>query len=372
MTSKSEKVAIYTPAPPPPLPAGVERPAEDLSPKQETMLNALLEHFGSEDYKVPGEKGSELTEIEKFWLTRECLQRFLRAIKWSSAKDAIDRVEGTLKWRREFGVWDLSADELKIESVTGKEIIYGYDADRRPALYLIPSRQNTEESHRQIEFVVWMLERTLDLAGPGVETLSLMINFADRAKNPSFGTAKTVLNILQTHYPERLGRAMILNVPWLLNAFFKLITPLIDPRTREKMKFNPKPVEEGLFTADQLFADGGWKGGVDFQWDHDKYWSALLQMCAELREVQLKRWRELGGRVGLSEWDIKQASPPIAPAKTTVEVPASVTADAVIPTPTPTGDVDVTMNPTVAETIAEEATIPQSVAPAIPEAAGSA
>ena len=46
-----------------------------------------------------------------------------------------------------------------------------------------------------------MLERTPDLAGPGVETLSLMINFADRAKNPSFGTSKTVLNILQTHYP---------------------------------------------------------------------------------------------------------------------------------------------------------------------------
>ena len=165
---------------------------------------------------------------------------------------------------------------------------------------------------------------------------------------------------------------MILNVPWLLNAFFKLITPFIDPLTREKMKFNPKPIEDGLFTADQLFADGGWKGGVNFQWNHDQYWPALLQLCAELREVQLKRWRELGGRVGLSEWDIKQASPSIAPAKTTVEVPASATTEAVIPTPTPTGDVDVTMNLTVAETVAEEANVPQSVAPAVSEAAGSA
>lgn len=141
----------------------------------------------------------------------------MRAIKWSSVKEGIDRVEGTLKWRREFGVWDLSAEELKVEvrssipftahashvhqSLTGKEIIYGYDTDRRPALYLLPSRQNTEESHRQIEFLVWMLERTLDLAGPGVETLSLMINYSDRAKNPSFATSRTVLNILQTHYP---------------------------------------------------------------------------------------------------------------------------------------------------------------------------
>lgn len=34
---------------------------------------------------------------------------------------------------------------------------------------MIPSRQNTEESPRQIQFVVWMLERALDLAGPDIE-----------------------------------------------------------------------------------------------------------------------------------------------------------------------------------------------------------
>ena len=98
---------------------------------------------------------------------------------------------------------------------------------------------------------------------------------------------------------------MILNVPFILNAFFKLITPFVDPHTRTKMKFNPKPVEENLFTADQLFKDGGWNGDRNFQWDHDKYWPALLQLCAEIRERQMEAWRKLGAQVGLSEWDIK-------------------------------------------------------------------
>jgi hypothetical protein len=48
-------------------------------------------------------------------------------------------------------------------------ITFGYDTHRRPALYMIPSRQNTEDSPRQVEFAVWMLERALNLAGPGVE-----------------------------------------------------------------------------------------------------------------------------------------------------------------------------------------------------------
>ena len=164
---------------------------------------------------------------------------------------------------------------------------------------------------------------------------------------------------------------MILNVPWLLNAFFKLITPFIDPLTREKMKFNPKQIEDGLFTADQLFADGGWKGGVNFQWNHDQYWSALLQLCAELREVQLKRWRELGGRVGLSEWDIKQASPSIAPAEAIDEMPAPTNGEASVPAPTPAGDEQPALNPTATET-AEEINVPQPIAPTTTEATGTA
>ena len=55
------------------------------------------------------------------------------------------------------------------KAVTGKEIVFGYDTLRRPAMYMIPSRQNTEESPRQIQFVFWVMERALELAGPGVE-----------------------------------------------------------------------------------------------------------------------------------------------------------------------------------------------------------
>ena len=55
------------------------------------------------------------------------------------------------------------------QAVTGKEVVYGYDVNGRPALYLCPSKQNTNESSRQIEFTFWMLERVVDLMGPGIE-----------------------------------------------------------------------------------------------------------------------------------------------------------------------------------------------------------
>jgi len=55
------------------------------------------------------------------------------------------------------------------QAVTGKQLVFGYDTLCRPAWYMMPSRQNTEESPRQIQHTVWMLDRALDLTGPGVE-----------------------------------------------------------------------------------------------------------------------------------------------------------------------------------------------------------
>ena len=58
---------------------------------------------------------------------------------------------------------------MNSQAVTGKQITFGFDTKGRPAFYMIPSRQNTTDPVRQIQFVVWMLERIIDLMGPGVE-----------------------------------------------------------------------------------------------------------------------------------------------------------------------------------------------------------
>ena len=110
---------------------------------------------------------------------------------------------------------------------------------------------------------------------------------------------------MQTHYPERLGTSLIVNVPFFIHAFFKMIGPFIDPITRNKMKFNPKPIEDGFFTADELIQDGGWGGSRNFVWDHEKYWKPFVQMCTEIKAKQMARWRKLGARVGCDEWDYK-------------------------------------------------------------------
>lgn len=73
-------------------------------------------------------------------------------------------------WRREFGFYDkLTPSFVEPEGLTGKALVFGFDTDRRPCLYLFPNKQNTKIPEFQIQYTFWMLERSLDLMGPGVE-----------------------------------------------------------------------------------------------------------------------------------------------------------------------------------------------------------
>ena len=145
-------------------------------------------------------------------MTRECLLRYLRATNWNVSQ-AETRIRNTLIWRREYGVEKHTADYISIENETGKQLIVGYDIHARPCHYMNPSKQNTPHSDRQIQHLVFMLERVVDMMVPGQETLTLLINFADTkaGQGASIGQGKQTLSILQNHYPERLGRALVTN-----------------------------------------------------------------------------------------------------------------------------------------------------------------
>ncbi|CAK7246118.1 MAG: Phosphatidylinositol transfer protein (PITP) [Sporothrix thermara] len=240
-----------------------------------------------------------LTDADRMWLTRECLLRFLRATKWHE-KEAAKRLQETLAWRREYGVDGLTADHISPENETGKQVLLGYDKQGRVCHYLRPSRQNTEASPRQVQHLVYMVERVIDIMPAGQETLALLVNFkttkksGDNAPPPGISTGREVLHILQTHYPERLGRALVINVPWVVWGFFKLITPFIDPLTREKLKFNE---DMNLHVpSEQLWTD--FQGKLEFEYDHEVYWPALTKMAAERRASRLARWEANGKQIG--------------------------------------------------------------------------
>ncbi|CAR28939.1 hypothetical protein ZYGR_0U02980 [Zygosaccharomyces rouxii] len=309
------------------LPESIHPPKEKkLTDEQEKMYVEVLNYFRDPELKIACEEKSKgdaekdkepLNDCEKAWLSRECILRYLRATKWVQ-KEAIQRIEGSIAWRRGFGISHMgeeNGDELKsdyvaIENETGKQVVLGYENDARPILYLKPGRQNTKTSRRQVQHLVFMLERVIDFMPIGQDSLALLIDFKDysdvpkvqgNSKIPPIGVGKEVLHILQTHYPERLGKALLTNIPWLAWTFLKLIHPFIDPMTREKLVFDqPFP---NYVPVDQL--DKNYDGHLDFTYKQEVYWPALIKDAQDKREHYLKRFQKFGSVIGLSEYDLR-------------------------------------------------------------------
>jgi hypothetical protein len=80
----------------------------------------------------------------------------------------------------------------------------------------------------------------------------------------------------------------------LVWGFFKLITPFIDPLTREKLAFNENMRQ--YVPEEQLWTEFG--GTLEFEYDHATYWPALQKLCTERREARMQRWIAGGSQFG--------------------------------------------------------------------------
>lgn len=77
----------------------------------------------------------------------------------------------------------------------------------------------------------------------------------------------------------------------------KLITPFIDPLTRQKLKFN-EDLRQHVPPSQLLKTVGG---DVEFEYDHSLYWRALNKLADQRRNEYRERWVQGGKLVGEHE-----------------------------------------------------------------------
>jgi hypothetical protein len=91
----------------------------ELTPHEQSAYDQVLNHLKSiAEFPVSSSKKNTerapLSESEKYFLSKECILRYLRATKWN-IKEAQKRLEGTIVWRREYGTDTLTAEIVEPE-----------------------------------------------------------------------------------------------------------------------------------------------------------------------------------------------------------------------------------------------------------------
>jgi hypothetical protein len=182
-----------------------------------------------------------------------CLARCLRARGWDVTK-AAKLLGGTLAWRQRAGVEAITWDSVAAEGATGKTYrLQARDRRGRPVLCLRPGKENTKGHEQQIRHLIYNMEiavRAMDGGGrSGVprgagadlspEQLTLFVDFTGWSLRTAPGRKASLetLTILQDHYPERLGSAIVFNPPKIFSVFWAMVRPFLDERTAGKVHF---------------------------------------------------------------------------------------------------------------------------------------
>lgn len=286
----------------------------DISDDHQQKLDQIIQHFQADEYVLPEDVAEghvgPLSDIEKTFLSREGLLRFLRADRFD-VPVAIKRTEKCIAWRRKVDIDDLEGFASKVEGEfkeTGGQLVFGFDKLSRPVIFMHPSRRQHPPSELGLLHLFFLLERAVDLMPKYVEKTAFLIDFSGKRKySTPVGLAKSWVTVLQTCYPERLGVGIIANAPWALSMFLSLILPFCDPITREKIVVAGSSAEGNALIAKTIPADqlqSEYSGEQEVNWDtqvHEQYWAALISLCKKKREEKMRIWKELGGGIGVSE-----------------------------------------------------------------------
>ncbi|XP_054788650.1 uncharacterized protein LOC129294365 [Prosopis cineraria] len=205
------------------------------------------------------------------YCSNESISRHLRARNWN-VKKAAKMLKQTLKWRAEYKPEEIRWGEIANEAETGKIYRSNYtDKHGRTVLVMRPSRQNSESIKGQIKYLVCCMENAILNLPAEQEQMVWLIDFEGFSlSNISVKVTRETAHVLQDHYPERLGLAILYNPPKFFEPFFKMVKPLLEPKTYNKVKFvysddhNTKKIMEDLFDMDSLESSFGGNNNSEF------------------------------------------------------------------------------------------------------------
>lgn len=246
------------------------------------MTSSNSEANGAEKQALFVEQKSKINEVRGLlgplsgksavYCSDSSIARYLIARNWN-VKKAAKMLKESLKWRAEYKPDEICWDQVAHEAETGKTYRASFcDKTGRPVLIMRPGRQNTKSTKGQIQHLVYCMENAILNLPPGQDQMVWLINYEGfNLSHISVKVTKEAAHVLQNHYPERLGIAILYNPPKFFEPFYNMVKPFLEPKTNRKVKFvysddqNTKKIMEDLFNMDELESCFGGNNQTTFE-----------------------------------------------------------------------------------------------------------
>lgn len=179
----------------------------------------------------------DTTDPSVVWLDDACIGRYMRARNWN-VDQAFEMIKDTLLWRRSYKPDQIGEEKVEELLKCGSNYVSSKDISGRPIIYMRSARDDPKFSAaRKLELIVFNMELACAMMRPPVEKCVYIVDLKGFSVSKHGDTAlgRQFANILQNHYPERLGMMFIINAPKIFVPCFQVFKTFVDPITKDKI-----------------------------------------------------------------------------------------------------------------------------------------
>ncbi len=226
----------------------------------------------------------DLAKESNFELNKRTVWRYHESSLWAplcKKRPHYEAILETMRWRYMTGFPINDMELLKSELATSKMFHMGYSLDGKPLLFLFLSRENTWNPKANMQTLLYTMERCIKMMPPDKNELICLIDAKDLGmmNAPALQFIVETIDVLNKHYPRRMGQLFVINVSSIVFWFWDLVSMSLSEVTRKKIQFLTDSKEEmkvriGEFIGmDQLLPEFGGSRDESECFDLDDYLS---------------------------------------------------------------------------------------------------
>uniref|UniRef100_A0A7N8Y238 Motile sperm domain containing 2 n=1 Tax=Mastacembelus armatus TaxID=205130 RepID=A0A7N8Y238_9TELE len=156
--------------------------------------------------------------------------------------EALKMIDESFQWRKEFGVNDLSENSIpKWMFETGAVYLHGYDKEGNK-LFWFKVKLHIKDAKTILDkkkYVAFWLERYAKKE-PGMP-LTVVFDMSESGlSNIDMDFVNYVINCFKVYYPKFLSKMIIVDMPWIMNAAWRIVKSWLGPEAISKLKFASK------------------------------------------------------------------------------------------------------------------------------------
>ncbi|XP_069617144.1 motile sperm domain-containing protein 2 isoform X2 [Ranitomeya imitator] len=223
-----------------------------MADEKEKLIHETRRRF-TQEYIQDHSSKYDSRDVDRLQMDDAWVESYL-LMRHNVADDALKMIDESFRWRKEININDLSESVLPRWCFdVGATYLHGYDKEGNKLFWLrvkLHVRDNKTNEDKK-KCVAFWLERYAKRE-PG-KLLTVVFDMAECGlSNVDMDFVRFVISCFKIYYPRYLSKIVIFEMPWIMNAAFKIVKGWLGPEAINMLKFVNRSEVQDYISAEYL------------------------------------------------------------------------------------------------------------------------